>query len=189
MLPEELLQLLSNGDNNALGQLYELFKDQVFNTCLAHLQHQEEAEEATQDVFVEIYRSAAGFQNRSSAATWVYRITVNKCLDRIRSRNRQKRFGFISSLFNNQTGKLIHDPPTFHHPGIQLEQKEHAALLFKAIKQLPENQQSAFILKHVEGLSQKEIAQIMDMTEKAIESLLQRAKNNLKKILTRNEGF
>lgn len=189
MLPEELLQLISNGDNNALGRLYELFKDRVFNTCLAHLQHQEEAEEATQDVFVEIFRSAGRFQHKSSVATWIYRISVNKCLDRIRSRNRQKRFGFISSLFSSHTGAPIHDPPSFHHPGIQLEQKEDAALLFMAIRQLPENQQSAFILKHVEGLSQKEIAQIMDTTEKAIESLLQRAKNNLKKILTRNEGF
>ncbi len=189
MLPEELLQHISNGDTNALGQLYELFKDKVYNTCLAYLQQQQEAEEATQDVFVEIFRSAQSFQSRSGASTWIYRICVNKCLDRIRSSKRQKRFAFITGLFNRDTGEIMYDVPSFHHPGIQLEQKENAARLFKSIRQLPDNQQSAFILKHMEGLSQKEIAQIMDIGEKAVESLLQRAKTNLKKLLDGNEGF
>ena len=183
MQAEELLFLISNGDNAAFKQLYELFKGRVYNTCLSHLQHAGEAEEATQDVFVEIHKSSGEFKGNAAVSTWVYRITVNKCIDRIRHRNRQKRFAIVTSIFSKETGALLHNPPEFNHPGVVYENKEKAVKLFSAIRQLPENQQSAFILKQVEGLSQKEVAGALDMSEKAIESLLQRAKANLRKIL------
>lgn len=183
MQAEELLFKVSQGDTNAFKQLYELFKGRVYNTCLSHLQSVEEAEEAVQDVFVEVHRSATEYKAQSSVSTWVYRITVNKCIDRLRYRNRQKRFAVITGMFSKSTGALLHDTPEFMHPGIVYENRERAAKLFAAIRQLPENQQSAFILKQVEGLPQREVAEIMGMTEKAIESLLQRAKANLRRIL------
>lgn len=192
MLPEEMLQRIAAGDAQAFRQLYALYKDKVYNTCLSYLQHVPEAEEVTQDVFIEVHQGAAGFKGTATVNTWIYRIAVNKCLDRLRYRNRQKRFAFISSLFGS-TGQLVHDAPAFDHPGIKLEHKEKAAALFSAIRQLPKNQQTAFILKHTEGLPQKEIAAIMGMGEKAVESLLQRAKQNLRKLLSqqmdKNEGF
>lgn len=183
-MPGELLKLICSGDATAFRQFYDLFKDRVYNTCLSYLQNVPEAEEALQDVFVEIHNSAHKFRQQSSVSTWVYRITVNKCIDRIRYRNRQKRFVFMSSLFNTTTGELIHDPPSFEHPGILAENKEKSKLLFGAIRQLPENQQTAFILKHIEGLTQKEIEEIMTLSGKAVESLIQRAKANLRKLLT-----
>lgn len=193
MQPEEILILVAKGDKNAFGQLYALFKDKVYNTSISYLQQENDAEEVTQDVFVEVYHNAGTYKGGASVSTWIYRITVNKCLDRIRYNNRQKRFSFITSIFNKDTGVLQHDKPHFDHPGVGAENRERAAMLFNAIRQLPENQQTAFILKQVEGLSQREISQIMDMGEKAVESLLQRAKANLRKILSdyynSNEGL
>ncbi|MBS1771782.1 MAG: RNA polymerase sigma factor [Bacteroidetes bacterium] len=193
MLPEELLLLTSQGDKNAFRQLYEMFNSRVYNTCLYYLQHVPDAEEITQDVFIEVYHSSAKFRGGSSVSTWIYRVTVNKCLDKLRYNNRQKRFAFVSSIFNRDTGALQHDKPDFNHPGISLENKEKAGIVLNAIRQLPENQQTAFILKQVEGVSQKEISAIMDLSEKAVESLLQRAKANLRKILgdfyNQNEGL
>lgn len=183
MLPEELLYNISNGDRNAFRDLYGLYKDKVYNTCLSYMHNCEEAEEVTQDVFLEVHQSAGNFQGNSSVNTWVYRITVNKCIDKLRYQKRQKRFAFITSMFSKDTGELIVDPANFDHPGVQYEHKEKAAYLFGAIKQLAENQQTAFILKQVEGLSQRDVADIMGMTEKAVESLIQRAKGNLRKIL------
>lgn len=192
MQPEELLYKIAMGDHLAFRQLYEAFKDRVYNTCLSYLQQAEDAEEATQDVFTEIYHAAKKFQSRSSVQTWIYRIAINKCLDRIRFQKRQKRFAFISSLFHSDSGQLLHDPPFFMHPGVLMEQRERSVLLFRAINKLPENQRTAFILKQIEGLSQKEIAEIMQITEKAVEALLQRAKANLRNILKdighKNEG-
>ena len=183
MLPEQLLQEIASGNQASLKKLYALFKDKVYNTALAYLQNIEEAEEAAQDVFIEIYQSAANFKATSSVSTWIYRITVNKCLDRLRHQKRQKRFAFISSIFKQEGNELAYDAQGFEHPGVQLENKEMASTLFAAIKQLPENQQTVFILKQVEGLHQKEIAEVTGLTEKAVEGLMQRAKANLRKLL------
>jgi RNA polymerase sigma-70 factor (ECF subfamily) len=178
MLPELLIPKIGAGDHTALRQLYTLFEIKVYNTALAYLQDVPDAEETVQDVFIEVYHSAAKFEGRSSASTWIYRITINKCLDRIRHRNRKKRFAFISSLSNTPA-----EPANFDHPGVQTDNREKARYLFDAIRQLPDTQQTAFILKQVEGLPQKEVAAIMQLNEKAVESLIQRAKQNLRKTL------
>ncbi len=179
----ELLHSIAGGDEKAFKQFYELFHERVYNVCLSHLQNEADAEEVTQDVFVDIFNNAAKFKGDAAVTTWVYRIAVNKSVDKIRYNSRQKRFAFVTSIFSKDTGEVIHHPPEFNHPGIVYEQKEKAAKLFAAIAQLPEKQQSAFVLKQVEGLSQREVAEVLEVSEKAVESLLQRAKTGLRKIL------
>ena len=104
-------------------------------------------------------------------------------MDHLRAQKRQKRSGIFSHLFHKETGEEVHTTQTFDHPGILLEQKENARYLFEAIEELPETQKTVFILAHIEELPQKEIAAIMDLSLKAVESLLQRAKVNLRKKL------
>jgi RNA polymerase sigma-70 factor (ECF subfamily) len=159
----------------------EANKSRVFNTALGFVQNREDAEDITQEVFIEVHRSINGFNQQSSLSTWIYRITVNKSLDFLRKRNRKKRFGFLTQLFKNDDSEI--EIPHFDHPGVQLENKERSSLLFSVIDQLPENQKTAFILFHLEELPQKEIAVIMNLTPKAIESLIQRAKANLREKL------
>jgi len=166
-----------------LKELIESYKGLVFNTALSFLQNTEEAEDITQEVFIEIFQSQAKFKGQSSISTWIYRITVNKCLDYLRAKKRHKRFGYITSLFHHETGEVLHEVSHFNHPGIELEKKEKARYLFQAIENLPESQKTAFILWHIEELPQKEIAEIMQASVKAVESLLQRAKANLRKEL------
>jgi RNA polymerase sigma factor (sigma-70 family) len=103
-------------------------------------------------------------------------------MDHIRKKKRKKRFAFIQSLYGKNDKPLI-DPPDFFHPGVSMENKENAAILFKAVEQLPPNQKSAFVLNKVEGLSYNEIGEVMKITESAVDALLHRAKANLKKIL------
>lgn len=183
MPAEELLYNIARGDERSLGELYALFSEKVYSTCLLYLQQEEEAEEALQDVFLQVFQAAATFKGGSSVQTWIYRIAINKCLDRIRYKKRVKRFAFISSLMNKDNTAFLHEPKDFHHPGIVLENKDKSAQLFKALKQLPENQYSAFVLKQIEGLPQKEVAEVMGISEKAVESLFQRAKVRLRAIL------
>lgn len=184
MLPEELLRNVAQGDESSFRQLYTLFSEKVYNTCLLYLQQEEEAEETMQDVFLQVYQAAGTFKGGSSVQTWIYRIAINKSLDKIRYKKRVKRFAFISSLMNKDETAFIHEPKDFHHPGIVLENKDKAAHLFNALKQLPENQYSVFVLKQMEGLPQKEIASIMGLSEKAVESLFQRGKAKLRSILS-----
>lgn len=178
----ELIDRLRRGDESAFRQVVESRKDLVYNTVLGLLQHPEDAEDVAQDVFIKMYESIHQFKGESAFSTWLYRIAVTKALEWIRSRKRKKRFAFITGLLGDNN-ELRHDPPDFHHPGVQLDNKERASRLFKSIAKLPDNQRVAFTLHKVEGIPYQEIAAIMELSVSAIESLIHRAKNNLRKDL------
>lgn len=164
-------------------ELYHTYKNLVFNLCLGYLPNQEDAEDATQEIFVKVHGKLDSFRAASSPKTWLYRIAVNHCLDVLKSRKRAKRFAFLTNLFYPNSAELKHDVSEFNHPGVQLEQKEALEHLFKHIHELPDQQKTALILTKIEDLSLKEAAAIMEKTPKSVESLLQRAKKNLKKKL------
>ncbi len=166
-----LLQSIANGDKTAFRQLYELFSEKVYNAAISYSQNEEDAEEITQDVFTKVFRNAAKFEGKSAVGTWIYRITVNTSLNYLKKKNR---FSFL------QFGEVKTDKPDFEHPGILLEKREAAKTLFKVIDTLPTNQKTAFILSFVEELPRQEVADIMEISLKAVESLLQRAKKNLR---------
>lgn len=165
------------------NELYHTYKGLVFNLSLNYLQNREDAEDATQEIFVKIHNKLASFRAASKPKTWIYRITINHCLDSIKAQKRTKRFAFITNLFYPNSAEIKHDASHFNHPGVQLEQKEALQLLFSHINQLPDQQKTALILTKIEAQSLKEAAEIMDKTPKSVESLLQRAKQNLKKKL------
>lgn len=154
----------------------------VYNTALGILQNTADAEDVAQEVFMQVFESIGTFKGDAQISTWLYRITVTKCLDHLRKKSRKKRWAKVYSLFGQQN-ELIIDPPDFHHPGVALANKERADMLFKAIARLPDSQKAAFVLHKLEGLSSKEIAGILDASVSAVEGLLHRAKQNLKQQL------
>jgi len=167
--------------------IYQLHVGMVFNLCLHYVQNAQEAEEATQDIFVKIHNNLSNFEGKSSLKTWVYRISVNHCLDVLKARKRQKRFAFITNLFT-MTPEKGHDISDFDHPGVLLEDREALENLFQKINELPENQKTTLILRYIDDLSPPEIAEIMQISLKAVESLLQRGKQNLEKKLNAGAG-
>jgi RNA polymerase sigma factor (sigma-70 family) len=169
-------------------EIYINHKKLVFNLALQYSQNTEDAEEITQDVFVKIHEKLDSFQNQSEIKTWIYRITVNQSLDYLKAKRSQKRWQLFSALRIDNNDKTF-ELPNFHHPGIELEQKESLELIFKCINQLPDNQKTALILLKIEQMSQAETADVMIMSSKAVESLFQRAKKNLEKLLNQNEGL
>ncbi len=185
MEESSLIKGLKRGDSGSLERLFNIYKDKVFNTAISYVQNAEDAEELTQDVFIEAFRSIEKYKGDSSLSTWIYRITVNKSLDFIRYTKRKKRFAVITNLFNPQTGEQKFDATDFVHPGTELDKKEQSVYLFKALEKLPENQKSAFIFSKIEGLSYAEISEVMKVSISSVESLLFRAKQNLKKNLSR----
>ena len=181
----ELIQQLRAGDELAFKSLVANYQDMVYNTAMGIVQNAEDAEDVAQEVFIQVYRSIDQFKGDSRLSTWIYRITTTKALDHIRSRRRKKRFAFITSLFG-PNDELVHEPVDFQHPGVALDRKEQAALLFKMIEQLPDNQKVAFTLHKTEGLSYQEIADVMELSVSAVESLLFRARQNLRKLLEKH---
>ncbi len=137
-------------------------------------QSSSDAEEITQDVFIKLYTKAHSFQNKSSVSTWIYRISVNTSLNLIDRRKRHKSVGL---------DKISDQRPDFNHPGVLLENKEDAKYLFDAIDTLKDSQKTAFILSFIELLPRQKVAEVMEISLKAVESLLQRAKQNLRKDL------
>ncbi len=181
---ENIISGIKAGDEKSLKELYDLFKDKVFNLSISYSQNQQDAEEILQDVFIEVFRSIDSFKGDSNISTWIYRITVNKSLDFLRYTKRKKRFAVVTSLFNRDSGGQIIEHSDFTHPGIEMEQKELNRYLFKAIDKLPESQKTAFLLSKVEGLSGAEICGIMKISLSSVDSLLFRARQNLKKLLS-----
>lgn len=155
----------------------------VYNTAIGIVQNAEDAEDVAQEVFVQVYQSVHSFKGESKFSTWLYRIAITKSLDHERKKKRKKRSGILRSIFGGGEEELI-EVPDFHHPGVQAENKERANVLFKAISKLPENQRVAFTLNKLEGLSYQEISEVMGNTVSSVESLLHRAKNNLKNLLS-----
>ena len=162
----------------------ETHQNLVYNTALGLLQNTADAEDITQEVFIQVFHSVEQFKGESKFSTWLYRITVTKCLDFLRSKKRKKRFAFVQNLFGAESNEPLVEQTSFVHPGVQLENKERAAILFKAIDKLPENQKAAFTLHKVEGLSYQEVAEVLRVSVSSVESLLFRAKNNLQKYLS-----
>ncbi len=178
----ELITGMLKGDQAAFKTVVNTYKKMVYNTVLGFVQDMADAEDVTQEVFIKVYENIGSFKQQSKLSTWIYRISITQCIDFTRHKNRKKRAGFVLSLFGaNQ--ELIHEPADFVHPGVLTENKERSAILFKAINKLPENQRTAFLLQKVEDCSQQKIAEIMQIKEGAVESLLMRAKGNLKKLL------
>jgi RNA polymerase sigma-70 factor (ECF subfamily) len=171
---------LRNGNETAFRQLVEQYQAMIYNTALGMLQSATDAEDITQEVFIQVHRSISSFKGDSKLATWLYRITVTKTLEQLRRQKRKKRFAIIGSLFGTREEAL---PAIFDHPGVLLENKERAKMLFWATRQLPDNQRVAFILNKTEGLGYKEVSEIMQVSTATVESLLYRAKQNLKKTL------
>ena len=179
----ELMAQLQQGDQQAFTKLVDEWQDMVYNTALGIVQNVDDADDITQEVFIQVYQSISSFKGDSKFSTWLYKITVGKALDHEKKKKRKKRFGFVQSLFGGQREEQLH-PVEFEHPGIELERKEKAGELFKALKQIPDNQRIAFTLHKLEGQTYQEVADIMNTTLYAVESLMGRAKANLKKELS-----
>ena len=117
MLEKELLEKLKNADEAAFRFLVEKYQDKVFNTCLGFLRNVEEAEDLTQEVFIEVYESIVSFRGDAKVATFLYRIAVNKSLDYLRKKKRKKRFSFVLSIFGLEE-QLNSSSVVDDHPGI-----------------------------------------------------------------------
>ena len=177
----ELMLRVKQGDEDAFKQIVELYHKPIHGLCFRYLKNHEDAEEIAQDVFIRLYKSADKYEARAKLTTYLYRIAVNLSLNRIRDR-KLKRFVSLDffhgvALENNPISADTHDPDSL------LEQKEKQRTIRQAIDTLPTNQRTAVILKRFQELSYGEIAQVMGCSLSAVESLLHRAKRNLKKRL------
>lgn len=167
-----------NGKTELFSDIVENYAQQLFRVALGYMHSKEEAEDIVQEVLIKAYNSLSTFKGESKLSTWLYRITVNTCLNELSKRKRRWLFSNIEEVHSS-----FIDYSQQKNPEQQLIEEETNRKVRKAIDSLPEKQRTAFILQRYKELSQKEISEIMELTEGAVEQLLQRGKSNLKKRL------
>ena len=186
MTENELIEGLIRHDRNAFRELVGSHRKKVIRTAFYFTQNMEDAEELAQDIFMETIESIRHFRKSSSLSTWIYRITVNKSLNLVRKNKRKKIFSSLEDLFSKKSEVHGQDCPEPSHSSTKLEENERRELLSRSIQSLPENQRITFILSKYDGLSYKEIAEVMNISIPSVESLLHRARGNLQKKLARH---
>jgi RNA polymerase sigma-70 factor (ECF subfamily) len=147
------------------------------------LRDKEEAEDVVQEVFVLIWHQQVNFREQAQLSTWIYRIATNKCIDHLRAKKRRAILRWLKPSTDKHFSAISEQFDVGSDPLEALYRKEQRLALHTALATLPVMQQSAFVLLKMEGLSQKEAAIVLNLSEKALESLLQRANKGLRKKL------
>jgi len=178
---QDLIHQLKLGDEPAFAFLVNSYKNRLYSAVQNILQDKDDTEDALQETFIQVHESIAMFREDASLLTWMYRIAVRKSLEKLRKRKTRQR---IQSIVPWWMPKEKSSDANLHlNEGIEVEKKEQAEALFKAINLLPAKQKIAFTLIQVHGMKYEEACDVMQMGVKAIESLNSRAKENLRKKL------
>lgn len=179
----ELIRQLKSGDETAFRLLVDTYQKFVLNSCYKFVYNRETAEDLTQEVFIEVYRSINLFRADSKLSTWIYRISITKSLDYLKGQKRKKRFAILKSLFGEDEVEERISAPDNNSPDKILENNDRLKVLSWALSKLPENQRIAFTLSKSDDVSYKEISEVLGVSVSSVESLIHRAKQNLKKKL------
>lgn len=175
----DLLAAYAGGDTRAATELTVRLLPRVLAQATRMLGDRTEAEDAAQDAMMRLWRIAPDWRTgEAEVSTWLYRVTANLCTDRLRKRRRNQPLDAV-------------DEPADTTPGAadQMQNAARMQTLSDALAQLPDRQAQAVSLRHLEGLSNPEIAAVMDISVRSVESLTARGKRALAAILAgrRNE--
>jgi RNA polymerase sigma factor (sigma-70 family) len=171
-LQTKLIELCKQGDRKAQFELYKLYSKAMYNICMRILHNSENAEDAMQNAFVDIFSKMDSYRYESPIGAWIKRIVVNNCINQIKKR----KLDFIE--LNEGT---LHIPEQLI---VQSEPKYSVQLIQKAIGQLPEGYRVVFCLYAMEGYDHEEIGEILGVTEATSKSQYSRAKAKLRGLLT-----
>lgn len=175
-----VLQRVAEGDVESFGVLVERHQQRLIGLCYRLLHDREEARDAAQEVFLKAFKSARGFQPRGRVYTWLYRIAVNHCFNRLRRRKIVRFFSFAEVSGSDEEEAALFDPADeAPDPQRQLEARRRFQRTRELIDKLPVGQRTVLVLAKFEGFSYREIAEVMQITESAVESRLFRAMRRL----------
>jgi RNA polymerase sigma-70 factor (ECF subfamily) len=170
----EVLARVAAGNGDAFVDLVQSHQDRLLRLCERLLGEVEEARDAVQEVFLKVYRKAAEVRPQGQVYTWLYRIAVNHCFNKLRRRKLVLFLRWDNSAEDSDAAPF--DPPdAAADPAAALDARQRWQTTRRAIAALPENQRAVLVLARFEGLSYKQIAEVLGITEGAVESRLFRA--------------
>lgn len=177
---QELIRLAGDGDQRAFETLMSVQESRMYAVALRMCGNREDAQDCMQEAMIRIFRSMTTFKGQSSFATWVYRITMNSCLDELRRRKTRTATSLDALLDNGYAPSDESDTPEQH--SLQNEQRRQ---LERAIAELPEDMRAAIVLRDIQGCSYEEIAQTLDANVGTIKSRISRGRERLRAALSR----
>jgi len=185
----ELMLRVKAGDSEAFSILFEKYYQKVVSLCWRYIQNTELAQDAAQEVFLKIFNTAKKYRPTASFSTYIYRITVNHCLNELREKRRHPTISldYEANNINQDDSSLLESLPSENQSPREIAiKKEIQTEIRKAISELPEKQRMAIILKRFDNLSYEKIGETMGCSVGAVDSLLQRARYTLLKKLKKN---
>jgi RNA polymerase sigma-70 factor (ECF subfamily) len=183
----DALARVAAGDSEAFASVVESHQERLLRLCERLLGDAEEARDAAQEVFLKTYRKAAELKPQGQVYTWLYRVAINHCFNRLRRRR-------LVRFLRFETGPEESDAPAFDppdpgtDPAAALEARQRWQATRQAIARLPDNQRAVLILARFEGLSYRQIAEVLGITEGAVESRLVRAMRRMEAIQPREDA-
>ena len=175
-----LARVAADGDEEAFARLIDRYQDRLLCLCQRLLGNREAALDAVQDVFLKVFRRAGRFEPRAKVYTWLYRIATNHCLNKLR-RRRIVRFVSLQDRDDESAVQMSEPRDPGPDPHRSLEAQQRWAATRHCIDTLPAGQRAVLVLAKFEGLSYRQIAEVLEITEGAVESRLFRAMRRLHK--------
>jgi RNA polymerase sigma-70 factor (ECF subfamily) len=179
----ELMLRLQKGDENAFTEIVVSHERLVLNFAYRYLGDERKAEDVAQETFMRVFKARHKWRPQAAFRTWLLTITTRLCLNEIRSQKRERRV--LRRVTDSADGDFWANAEDTKgpSPAEHVIARERAELVHGAIAELSESQRTALLLHRFEGLSYKEVAQVMDLTLEAVRSLLVRARKNLRRHL------
>lgn len=179
------LELLRRGDKNEFAELVEANTGQIYRLGLKILGDPQDAEDILQETFIKAYRALPDFDGRSSLSTWLYRIATNEALMLLRRRGKGEQI----SIEEPQDDVEIEQEPLqivdwCCMPEEELISSEARAYMEQAVDRLPNSMKIVFLLRDIEGLSTRQTAEVLNLTEVSVKTRLSRARMRLREMLT-----
>lgn len=173
---QHYINLILNGNPNVFATLVDRYKDLVFTLALKMLTNKEEAEEIAQDTFLKAYHSLNKFKGESKFSTWLYRITYNTCLDRLKKKKKERTTSYIEDFSEHQT-KVIENILD------SIDENEKNIAIQECLTELPSEDAFLLILYYFDGQSVEEIAKVIDISTDNVKIKLFRIRKKLATIL------
>jgi RNA polymerase sigma-70 factor, ECF subfamily len=190
-LERSLLRRLRDRDEHAFRELIESQRDRVFNITYRMLGDRAEAEDVAQEVFITVFKTIEQFREESKFSTWLYRVTVNHCKNRIKylARRHDRNRDELDEQSSGVNGAVVGVPIRAAQPDRALESAQTEKLLQEAIASLDDDHRIVVVLRDVEDLSIEEICEITKLPDGTVKSRLHRARLALRKKLSRHVEY
>ncbi len=189
----QLVRLFKNGDKSAFEDIVNRHQDRVFNIIYRMIDNYEEAEDLTQEVFIKVFKSLKKFKQRSTFSTWLYRVTVNMCIDAWRKKNKRgnsnKDWEFREDWYKDTQRVMSNEAssPDLIDPEEIRESNELKERVQKAISKLSYKYRIVIILHDLQGFSYREISDIFNCPMGTTKSCLHKARMRLKSLLSESD--